>query len=122
MCESRNSLLEWLEEAAILCAGDSWTGRADATRFELSSSLPGPGWNTRFVRLPIRSMETDRGVRQHRPADRSVQDELRTTNAIGPCQQEIRRRTGTMRSFEDDGSRERIVNAVVLVREVGMLD
>ncbi len=47
---------------------------------------------------------------------------IRTTNPIERYQQEIRRRTDTMRSFADDRSCERIVNALVLAKEMGMFD
>ena len=54
--------------------------------------------------------------------ERHLWDTLRTTNPIERYQQEIRRRTDTMRSFADDRSCERIVNALVLALELGMLD
>ena len=48
-------------------------------------------------------------------------DTIRTTNPIERYQQEIRRRTDTMRSFADDKSCERIINALVLAKQMGML-
>jgi putative transposase len=54
--------------------------------------------------------------------EKHLWDTLRTTNPIERYQQEIRRRTDTMRSFSDDKSCERIVNALVLAIEMGMLD
>ena len=54
--------------------------------------------------------------------EKHLWDTLRTTNPIERYQQEIRRRTDTMRSFADDRSCERIINALVLAKEMGMLD
>ncbi len=54
--------------------------------------------------------------------EKHLWDTLRTTNPIERYQQEIRRRTDTMRSFADDKSCERIINALVLAKEMGMLD